>query len=409
VTLFERDQCAGGHAHSVEVAEDDRVLGLETAFAVYNEPHYPKLTKFFAELGVASLAHSGGFSFFDKAEGWRYTSEDLEAPAGASPMDAHPKLAKIRAEADRFYAETPKHFIRGRCDLPLGDYLAREGYSDEFKWGFIVLICSAAWSVPAEKVWEMAAAVVVAFFWGHGRAGLGGRSVEWRTVEGGSISYVRRVVAALRDYGNEVCLGTAAQCVRETTDGVEVISARGVERFDRAVIATHLDDSMGIVDNLEEQRRSILSVVQYNPTKVCLHTDPSVMPDCRGDWRSWNYGRRTAGGEIKSWVVYYLNRLQGIDARQDYFTTLDYPGDIADGHLIAELNYRHPVLSQTVRSMQDELYAASLTGAVKFCGGYLASRKVGKDMIGNHESAFDAGLAVAETLMRELDIGSGPT
>lgn len=403
VTVYESDSRAGGHANSVEVSDGDQILGLETAFAVYNEPHYPRVTAFFAELGTPTLAHVGGFSFFDKSEGWRYTSEDLET-SGESPMDNDRRLSIIKAEAKRFYEETPRHFIRGGCDLSMGDYLDREKYSDEFKYGFLMLICSAAWSVPAAKVWEMSASVVVAFFWGHGEGGLGGRSVEWRTVAGGSTQYVRRALTALRGRGNDVLLDTPVLSVREMPDAVEVTTSSGVELFDQVVMATHLDDSLQIVEGLTPSRRALLDLVGYNTTRVCLHTDASVMPSSRDDWRSWNYGRTTTGGEIQCWVVYYLNQLQGFDAQRDYFTTLDYPGDIRDDAVIATFDYRHPVISHAVRTRQDNLRAASLEGRVKFCGGYLHSRKVGKDILGMHESAFDAGLQAAESIQSGLDV-----
>lgn len=399
VTVFEADSRAGGHANSVEVQDRGRTIGVDTAFMVFNEPYYPRVTEFFEELGVSSVRHVGGFSFYDNDAGWQYTSEDLQAPLGESAMDSHPALASIKLEAQWFHETAPKHFLRGQANLPLGEYLEREGYSEDFKWGFVVLICSAAWAVPAERIWEMTAATVIAFYIAHGSGGLGGQKVDWRSVEGGSIRYVERAVAALERSGAEVRLSCPVERVREIDGEVEVVSAAGTQRFDRVVMALHADDGLRLVEGLAADRAAVLGKVPYSQSRVLLHTDPSVMPADRASWRSWNYGRRAVGDDVDAWVVFYMNALQSLDADQDYFVTLGYPGEIDEERLLASFDYRHPVINFEVRSLQEELWQAAMQGPITFCGGYLHSRKLGKDIIGMHESAFDSGLAAAEGIL----------
>src|SRR5262245_59198105 len=61
VTLYERDDRLGGHAHTIDVAVGEAgaggaVLPVDTGFIVYNEHNYPTLTRLFAHLGVATSA-----------------------------------------------------------------------------------------------------------------------------------------------------------------------------------------------------------------------------------------------------------------------------------------------------------------------------------------------------------------
>lgn len=398
VTLFEAESRLGGHANTIEVEDAGRVLGLDTAFIVYNEPHYPLLTRFFAELGVETQSHPGRFCFFDADTDSAYVSEDFELSEEEVRARYPADFADLWSEAHRFLAESPRHFIRKQAEIPLGEYLDRHGYSDDFRYGFIVLIATAAWSVPADRIWEMPASTVIAFFYAHGNEGLGGRTAPWRTVTGGSISYLRAVEARLRAAGADLRTGTAVLGVREEADGVGVRTSSGTEHFDYAVLATHADDSIGMLERPTPRQR-MLEKIQYHPTRATLHTDPSVLPTSRELWRSWNYGRRSVEGGQDSWVVYYLNKLQCLDSGTDYFLTLDSGVPIREESIITDLSYRHPVFSTPVREMQSEIHTINGPGSrVKFAGSYFHSRKMGIDIIGSHESAFDSGLAAAESL-----------
>ncbi|WP_249124354.1 NAD(P)/FAD-dependent oxidoreductase [Saccharopolyspora erythraea] len=400
VTVFEASDRPGGHARTVEVTDDGRTLGLDTAFVVYNEPHYPEVTRFFDHLGVATREHPGRFSFFDLDSPTAYVSEDFDLTAEQVRARYPAEFARLWEEATRFYRESPRDFIRKRTDCPLGEYLDRNGYSEEFKYGFVVLVSTAAWSVPADRVWDMPASTVVAFFLAHGAEGLGGRGVPWRTVTGGSVRYVRAAVEELRRCGNEVRLNAPVTGVQEREDGVAVRTDAGVEHFDYAVLATHADDALAVLERPTERQRR-LEAVRYHRTKVDLHTDPAVMPADRSRWRSWNYGRVRRDDTQDSWVVYYLNELQGLTSEHDYFVTLDCPVPVDESRVIERFDYRHPIFTIDVRRMQPDIHSVNEGSRVKFAGSYFHSRRMGPDIVGSHEAAFDSGAAAAESVRRD--------
>ncbi|MGJ7908308.1 NAD(P)/FAD-dependent oxidoreductase [Actinopolyspora sp. H202] len=403
VTLFESDSALGGHAYTVEVEENGRTTGLDTAFIVYNAPHYPKIANFFDELGVETQDHPGRFSFFDLDTGSSYVSDDFELTEEQVRQRYPADFLELWREAKRFYTESPKHFMRKQADMPLGEYLDRNGYSESFRYGFVVLIATAAWSVPADKIWEMPASTVIAFFFAHGAEGLGGRTVPWRTVTGGSVNYVRAVRRALDEAGAQVRLSCPVMGVEERPDGVAVRTERGeLDVFDHVVLATHADDSMAMLRRPNPRQRE-LAAVRYHPTRATLHTDSAVMPSDRTVWRSWNYGRVGDGEEYNSWVVYYLNDLQQIPGDTDYFLTLDSGVPIRDEAVIEEISYRHPVFDIGARRLQHDIYSINESSRrVKFAGSYFHSRKMGPDIIGSHESAFDSGQAAAESVLRSV-------
>ncbi|WP_371497615.1 FAD-dependent oxidoreductase [Kitasatospora sp. NBC_00374] len=399
LTVFEQDDRPGGHANTIEVQDAGRTLGIDTAFVIFNRPSYPNLTRFFDELEVPFREHRGGFNFFDLDTGLQFGTEEMALPeeevAGRYPEE----FRTIRREARRFHEEGRKDFLRKRTDLPLGEYLDRGGYSQEFRHGYVILLCTAVWSVPAELIWEMPATTVIAFFMAHDEGGLGGARVDWRTVGGGSISYVRRALAAIDP---KLRLGERVAGVREAADGVEVTTAAGTERFDHAVLAVHGDQARALLTDPTELQRQTLAKIRYNPSSVVLHTDASVMPEDRSRWENWNYGKVVVDGAVRPYVVYYMNRLHGFESEHDYFVTLDYPRPIRADLVIKELYYEHPVIDMDLRTLQRTIYRVNDGTRVKLAGSYFHSKQLHHDQIGSHEAAFSSGLEAAEQLLREL-------
>ncbi|MFF1548565.1 NAD(P)/FAD-dependent oxidoreductase [Streptomyces sp. NPDC058291] len=399
ITIYEREDRLGGHANTVEVEDDGRVLGIDTAFVVFNRPAYTNLCEFFDELGVEAVEHQGAFNFFDLDSGLEYGTKELGMTEEEVAARYSEEFLTIWREAARFHTEGRKDFVRKKADIPLGEYLDRGGYSQAFRNSYVILLCSAVWSIPAELIWEMPASTAIAFFMGHDEGGLGGRQVDWRTVGGGSISYVRKALAAI---GPEIRKGEPVTAVHQEADGVTVTTARGSERYDYVVIGAHADEALALLDNPTDRQQEVLSKVRYNGSSVILHTDPSVMPADRERWEAWNYGKVEVDGEDRTYVAYYMNKLHGFTAQKDYFVTLDYPREVDPQTVIAEFPYTHPVIDIHVRDMQKNIYDVNEGTRVKLCGSYFHAKRHGVDQIGSHEAGYSSGMDVANRLIGEL-------
>jgi predicted NAD/FAD-binding protein len=400
VTVYEKDDRAGGHAYTVEMEEDGKTLGIDTAFVVFNARTYPQLTAFFESIGVPALDHTGGFNFFDLDRGLDYGTAEFELTE-QDITDRYPAdFLTLWRDAERFHREAPKDFLRKRTDLPLGEYLDRGGYSDVFRYGYVVLLATAVWSVPAELIWEMPATTVIAFFMSHDPGGLGGRSVSWKTVGGGSISYVRKVIEGIN---GTVRTSSPVIGVREDEDGVVVTTAAGHERYDYAIVASHADQTLKLLERPTARQAEILEKVRYSSTTAIVHTDAATMSPDRSRWQSWNYGLKTVDGVTRTWVAYYMNQLQGFTARQDYFVTLDSPIVPRDELVIKEIPYTHPIIDMDVRAMQKDIHSVNDLGRIKLAGSYFHSPKIGPDLIGSHESGFVSGLRAAQAVARSVE------
>lgn len=405
IVLFERNDYIGGHTNTVEIEDEGSIHGLDTAFIVFNPIGYPCFSAFLKELGVDSVPHVGGFSFCDRVAGMEYGSADFELDKRVLESRHSSLLCSVIGEAKRFHRESGKDFIRGATNIPLGEYLARNGYSTAFRDSYISLLATAVWSVPPELIWDMPASSVISFFYYHGVGGLGGRLVDWRTVKGGSISYVRRVLDVVKPVARK---NAAVSSVKEVDGHVEVCSAHGIERFDYAIVATHADQALQILaEPANAQRSQFLSRVRYNSARVVLHTDAGVMPRDRARWTSWNYARVLCDGQAKGYVAYYLNLIQGLNMRRPYFVTLDYPFALSPESIIREFSYSHPIIDMPVRELQPQIHVLNDMGRIKLCGSYFHSRELGLDLIGSHEAAFSSGKHAAQALLSRLQSDLG--
>jgi uncharacterized protein len=402
ITIFERNDYIGGHAHTVEVQEGERLIGLDTAFIVFNRLSYPELSTFFAELGVETLDHQGGFNIYDLDLGIQFGTSEFDLDEADIVRRFPESFVGLWREARRFHAEAPRDFLRRRADVPLGQYLEERGYSEDFKHGFVVQLATAVWSIPPELLWTMPASTLIAFFLAHDAEGLGGRSVAWKTVAGGSVSYVRAALARIRP---TLRLGDRVVRVAEDAGGVEVSTASGtVQRFDAVVVATHADEALAVLADPTRAQRAV-EAVHYSTSRCLLHSDTSVLPSDRSRWRSWNFGKVRKDGQMRSWPVYYLNRLQDLPAVEDYVVTLDCPLPVAEDRVIAELEYSHPIITCAVRDLQRSIYEAHQGTRVLLAGSYFHSKKLGPDQIGSHEAAFSSGREAASAVRRVLAAG----
>jgi predicted NAD/FAD-binding protein len=401
ITLYEREDRLGGHANTIEVEDAGRTLGIDTAFVVFNKPSYPNVSKFFEELGVETVQHVGGFNFFDLDTGVQYGTAELNLSEQEVTANYAEEFQNLWREARRFHEEGRRDFFRKRTDMPLGEYLDRGGYSQEFRYGYVILLCTAVWSVPAELIWEMPATTVIAFFMAHDEGGLGGQRVEWNTVAGGSINYVRKAVAAIDP---KLRVGEPVTAIRQEPDGVAVVTAEGEDRYDYAIVAAHGDQARELLVNPNPVQRETLSKIRYNASKVVLHTDASVMPSDRSRWENWNYGKVTVDGAVKPFVAYYMNKLHRFESQLDYFATLDYPLPIREDLVIREIDYTHPIIDLDLRNLQETIYKVNEGGRVKLCGSYFHSKQLHYDQIGSHEAGFSSGRDAALQLLREISV-----
>lgn len=400
LTLFERNHRVGGHTHTVEINEPASALGparirpVDTGFMVYNEVTYPLLTRLFRELAVPTKPTNMSFSVKHTVENIEFAGSSLNHLFAQRRNLLRPRFIRMLLQINRFNQEAVAALSQPEtAGLTLGDYVRARGYGDDFFNLYLVPMSSAVWSTPPELMMTFPAATLLRFFHNHGFLGLNTQH-PWRTVEGGSREYVRRLTAPWRD---RILVGDAATRIKRASGRVIVETASGATHaFDRVIVATHADEALALLSDVTPGERAVLQEFRYQPNTATLHTDASVMPKTRLAWSSWNYELTSRkGGPGTTATHYWMNQLQGVSDRENYFVTIGRPESIDPARVLQRIETAHPLFSLGAIQAQAALpglnAAARGTTETYFCGSYFR--------YGFHEDALLSAFGLSELLL----------
>jgi len=385
VHVFERAAYAGGHTNTVAHRAGGRVLCLDTGFLVHNERNYPLLMRLFRELGVRTQDSEMSFSVSCGRCALEYSGQrpfaqrrNLRSPRFASLLyEIGRWLRTARASLDR--ADYERH--------TLGEYLAERGYSPRFRDHFLIPLTSALWSTAPERALDFPAAYAIRFFEHHGMLGFG--RFGWKTVSGGSRTYVRVLEERL---GERLHLGLGARAARRDADGIELTTDDGeTRRFDALVVATHADQALRLLADPSDEERRVLGAFSYTTNETVLHTDESLLPRSKQARASWNFQRPDCSSATgKPTITYYLNRLQALEEDIHYCVTLNRTADIDPSRVLARFDYLHPLYTLESLAAQRELPGLSGRRRTHYAGAHHGN--------GFHEDGLASGVRVAALL-----------
>ncbi len=381
VTLFESDNRLGGHSHTVDAAG----LAIDTGFIVFNESTYPNLTALFEHIGIATKRSDMSFAVSLDDGRLEYSGTGLSGLFAQGRNAVSPRFWLMLRDLVRFYREAPRN-VAALGMMTLDEYLDAAGYGDGFRNDHLYPMAAAIWSTPAAKIGAYPAASFIRFCETHGLLKLTGRPT-WRTVAGGSRSYVRVLAGAVP----EVVTGYPIRTILRTASDAEIIGLDGHRRrFDKIVVATHADQALSMLADPSSEERRLLSAFDYLVNDTVLHSDARLMPQRRRVWSSWNYMTRNDRNGRRLAVTYWMNRLQGIDSERPLFVTLNPHREIAPEAVLRRMRYSHPHFDARAMQAQKELWSIQGIRNTWFCGAYFGA--------GFHEDGLQAGLAVAEAL-----------
>jgi len=338
VTLFEANDYPGGHTHTHRVVQDGREYAVDTGFIVHNRAHYPLLSAFFDELGVATQPTTMSFSVRSEASGLEYNAATLDTLFCQRRNLVSPRFLGMLRDLFRFYREAPALLDMDGQGPSLGDYLEAHGYGEAFRDEHLVPMACALWSSPSSSILGFPAKYLVRFMANHHMLRIAGRP-EWRVVEGGSRTYVD----ALRARWNvNERLNTPVVGVRRHADSVEVVTHGGIHAFDELVLACHSDQALALLGDADGAERAVLGAMTYQPNETVLHTDASLLPRSRKAWAAWNAFVPAQPGAACT-VSYCMNLLQGIQSPEPFVVTLNRTEAIDPSRILRRLTYHHPV------------------------------------------------------------------
>jgi predicted NAD/FAD-binding protein len=394
VTLFEAGGHFGGHAHTVDVTLDGVTHGVDTGFLVFNERTYPGLIRLFAELGVPTAASDMSFSVqvsdaFGAGAPLEWSGTDLASVFCQRRNLVRPRFLRMLADLLRFNALATRLAQAGadaELAQPLGEFLASQGFSPEFRDWYLLPMTGCIWSCPTDQMLRFPVGTLIRFCHNHGLLQIADRP-QWFTVAGGSRCYVQKILAGLA----ELRLNTPVREIRREAGGVRLATDAGWEWFDRLVLATHPGQSLALLQDASAAETEVLSAIRYQPNRAVLHTDASVLPRDPRAWAAWNYEGAPAGESPGVCLHYLINRLQPLPWQRPVIVSLNPLRAIDPAHVIGEYDYDHPVFDAAALRAQARLGPLQGRRHTWFAGAWTG--------YGFHEDGLASGQAAARGLL----------
>ena len=362
VDLYEQSDHFGGHSYTYDIKEEDKIVPVDLGFIVFNELTYPNLINFFNELNVPFEKSNMSFSVSVKNTNVEYGGSGFNAIFANKLNLLNLKFLKMIREIISFYNHAPSLLQNNIEDKTLGDYLRRSKLSKYFIEYHIIPMVAAIWSMPFSKAKEMPLKLFLNFFINHGLFKLKNRP-QWYTVTNRSRTYVKKI---LEKISGEIFKNYKINNISRSEDNVRLSTGNEHMDYDQVVLASHADQSLNILDNPTEKEKEILNKFTYVFNRAFLHTDENLMPSRKKAWSSWNSITKNK----KTCVTYWLNKLQNLKTKKNYFLTLNPVEEIKENKIIKKEQFTHPYFNNENVSLQKDLHLLQGRKRTWFCGSY---------------------------------------
>lgn len=365
ITVFEAESHIGGHTHTHQVQHEGKTVNVDTGFIVFNDRTYPHFINLLNELNVGWQPSSMSFSVRCENTGLEYNGTSLNSLFAQRINLFKPSFHRMIRDILRFN-KTSLELLADGNEIKLGDYLRQGNYSQQFIDQYIVPMGAAIWSTDAKQMLSFPARFFVRFFHHHGMLTVNDRP-EWRTISGGSASYVYALTAPFK---HKIRLNTPVESVRRLKTSVRVKPINGEEeKFDFVFFACHSDQALKMLLDKTAEETQILGAIPYQENTIFLHHDINLMPKRKLAWAAWNY-HVTNPASNKVAVTYNMNILQGLQSVEPLLVTLNHTHDIHPDKVIKRLTYMHPVYTLAGAAAQARHSEISGINRTAYAGAY---------------------------------------
>ena len=363
VDLYEKDNRLGGHARTSQVKEEGKTFGVDTGFLVFNHATYPLLTKLFEELNVKIENSDMSFAFWDQKSNLAYNGESLKGMYFQKKNIFSYSHNKMIFDVVKFNKKANNDLEKNSSDLDLtlGEYL--EDYSQYFKNRYIIPMGSSIWSTPSDKMNDFPARTFINFFKNHGLLGVDTHH-QWLTVSGGSINYVEKIS---KQISGKIIKNSDVISIRRENQKVILIHEDNTQSiYDKVIFAMHAPDALKLLDEPTIDELKILSCFEYKENKAVLHNDTKALYPNKKIYAAWNY--KTNGKEQNVTLSYWINRLQNLKTKKEYFVSLNETKQLDE--VIENISYEHPQFDKKAIEAQSKRSVINGKNNTYFAGAY---------------------------------------
>ena len=385
VTIFEKQDRIGGHSNTVDAAYADKSVPVDTGFIVYNELNYPNLVGLFHHLNVPTKGSEMTFSVSLRDKSLEY--EGSLRGLLAQPLNLFkPRYWSMLNGLRKFYANAYDYSRKSPIDETLGEFIERCQFSAPFVQDHLLPMGAAIWSCPTKTMLEFPARSFIQFMENHKLMNYIDRPI-WRTVDGGSREYIKRLVA---DFNGTIHTNASITGLKREAAGVLIsIEGEGDVFFDKVIMAAHADESLALITDASQTEKDLLGSFSFQPNEVILHSDDALMPKRRRAWAAWNY-LTSQTDSMQLSLTYWMNKLQSIEKDRPLFVTLNPFTRPDKAKIHQSFSYDHPIFDKAAILAQERLGEIQGQNHLYFCGAWTK--------YGFHEDGLSSAIKVAKSL-----------
>lgn len=389
VSLFEANDYLGGHTNTVSVDIEDEQYSIDTGFIVFNKKTYPNFCKLIERLNIPIQLSEMSFSYRSISSGFEYNGHSLNTLFSDRRNLFKISFYRFIKEIILFNAVAKKFLSEAHnTEISITEFLERHHFSAQFRECYLIPMMSSIWSKNKEDTLNCSAHFIFKFYANHGLMDLYNRP-PWYVISRGSKSYISPMIAKLKD---RIYLNNKIESITREANHVVLKSESDESIFDCVVIATHSDQALKLISQPTEEEINILSAIKYTENEVVLHTDEQIMPKRKLSWASWNY--LDTGSPFPS-LTYYMNRLQSIQSRTNFFVSMNLSDTIDNSKIIQRFKYSHPCLDLAALRAQKQSKLINGTNNTYYVGSYWG--------YGFHEDGVNSAMNICR-LIEEIDV-----
>ena len=385
ITVFEANDYIGGHTHTHEISQNDKMWRVDSGFIVYNEKTYPNFIKLLKELKVKVQKTTMGFSVKAPSQNLEYSGGSLNTVFAQRLNLFKPAFLIMLKDILRFNRLAAKELSKVDETTTILSFLEKHKFSKPFVENYIIPMGAAIWSTAANKTTEMPAAFYIRFFKNHGLLQIFNRP-QWFVIKGGSKSYVQKIIEGFQE---KILLSKPVIKVERNPSEVKIYCEKEADPlfFDKVVFATHSDQALALLKDPSNDEKSVLEAMPYQKNTAIVHTDVTLMPKIKKTWSSWNY--LLSGDQNRPvTLTYNMNILQSLDAKPDFLVTLNSLNEINPSKIIKKIDYSHPLFTVNGVHAQKKKNQISGQNNTYYCGAYWGN--------GFHEDGVNSALDVCK-------------
>ena len=388
VDLFEKNDHFGGHSYTVEVPDNsNNKISIDLGFIVFNKINYPNLVKLFEKLKVNYEKSNMSFSVSVKNSNIEYSGTGMKGLFANKYNILNINFLRMVKDIFFFYNMADKMDKQNVINQTLGEFLKSKNVSNYFVKFHIIPMVSAIWSMSNEAVYEMPMPLFINFFQNHGLFKIKNRP-QWYTVSGRSKTYVNKI---LNTINGEYFKNYKIKKVLRNKNGIRLYYGSSSEYFDydNIVFAVHANEALEMINEPSNNEKEILKNFQYKKNIGYLHNDDHFMPDRKNIWSSWN-SILDKNDPKRNCVTYWLNKLQNLKTKKNYFFTLNPFTSLDQRKIIKKVEFAHPLFDNKTINAQKRLSEIQGVNHSWFCGSYFG--------YGFHEDGLNSGIDVSSKL-----------